>query len=47
MQEQNENGSYRNSNLHDEWVDLMNAVISAEEIPILDMGNLEPHFITN
>jgi len=45
MQEQNENGSYRNSNLHDEWVDLMNAVISSEDIHNVDMSNLKPHFL--
>ena len=46
MQEQNDNGSYANSNLHREWVDLMNVVMSAEDIPISDMSNLEPHFLT-
>jgi hypothetical protein len=46
MQEQNANGSYRNSNLNDRWVDLMNVVMNADDNIInIDMSNLEPHFL--
>lgn len=45
MQEQNDNGSYANSNAHHDWVDLMRAVLSAETVNNPDMTNLRPHFL--
>jgi hypothetical protein len=45
MQEQNDNSSYANSNAQHDWVDLMQAFMSAENIPDADMSNLRPHFL--
>jgi hypothetical protein len=43
MQEQNDNGSYAKSNAHHDWIDLMQAVMSAENVSNADMSNLQPH----
>ncbi len=45
MQEQNDNGSYAKSNAQHDWIDLMQAVMSAENVPNADMSNLRPHFL--
>lgn len=45
MQEQNDSGSYAISNAHHDWIDLMNAVLSAENVSNADTSNLRPHFL--
>ena len=45
MQEQNDNGSYSKSNAQHDWIDLMQAVMSADNAPNAEMSNLRPHFL--
>jgi len=45
MQAQNDNGSYAKSNAQHDWIDLMQAVMSAENVSNADMSNLRPHFL--
>ena len=45
MQEQNDNGSYAKSNAQNDWIDLMQAVMSAEDVSNPDISNLRPHFL--
>lgn len=46
MQDQNDNGSYATSNAHHDWIDLMTAILSAENVSNSEMSNLRPHFLT-
>jgi hypothetical protein len=45
MQEQSDNGSYAKSNAQSDWIDLMQAVMSAENVSNADMSNLRAHFL--
>jgi hypothetical protein len=45
MKEQKSNGSYAKSNAESEWIDLMEAILNAENIYLMDTKNLKPHFL--
>lgn len=45
MQEQHANGSFAKSNAENDWIDLMHAIISAENISDINVNNLRPHFL--
>lgn len=45
MKDYKNSGAYANSNAESDWIDLMNAVLNAENISSLDSKNLRPHFL--
>jgi len=45
MKEQKSNGLYAKSNAESDWIDLMNAVLNAENISSVESKNLRPHFL--
>lgn len=47
MQDHISSGSYSQSNAESDWLDLVKAIMNAENISTVDQSNLRPHFLAN
>ena len=45
IQGQISSGAYAKSNAEADWIDLANAVLSAEDCTVVDSSKLKPHFL--